>query len=97
MLSSQIHIVEAMGLSLLEREVEAEVDDPLSLHLASHTTAKDGRHLPFTVCHRLPFEVLSTGSSFVALPSKLHPLRRKYNMANLELKNSSKQIQETAC
>ncbi|KAK4314544.1 hypothetical protein Pmani_014165 [Petrolisthes manimaculis] len=71
--SAQVLIVEAMGLSLLEGEVETEVDKPLSLHLASHTNTKDGQHLPFSACHRLPFDVQSAQASFVSLPDIVSP------------------------
>ncbi|XP_063610154.1 nuclear pore membrane glycoprotein 210-like [Penaeus indicus] len=70
--SAEIHIVEALGLSLLEGVVEVEVDTPLPLHVASFTQW-DNTQVPFTVCHQLPFKVEPSEVSFAALPDVKTP------------------------
>lgn len=64
---AQIHIVEAVGLVLLESVVETEVETRLPLHVAAYTQ-RDGTQVPFTVCHKLPLKVEPEEQSFTALP-----------------------------
>ncbi|XP_071543821.1 nuclear pore membrane glycoprotein 210 [Panulirus ornatus] len=70
--TAEIHIVEAVGLALLESVVEAEVETRLPLHVAAYTQW-DGTQVPFTVCHKLPLKVEPKEQSFTALPDIKNP------------------------
>lgn len=66
----QIHIVEAIGLALLESAKEVEVEETLPLNVASYTQWHSAQ-VPFTTCHQLPFKVEPDELSFTALPGIL--------------------------
>ncbi|XP_069952997.1 nuclear pore membrane glycoprotein 210, partial [Cherax quadricarinatus] len=70
--AAQIHIVEAIGLTLLEGIVEVEVEERLPLHVASFTQW-DNTMVPFTVCHQLPLKVEPVELKFIALPDVKKP------------------------
>nr|XP_045612932.1 nuclear pore membrane glycoprotein 210-like isoform X2 [Procambarus clarkii] len=70
--AAEIHIVEAIGLTLLESVVEVEIEEKLPLHVASFTQW-DNIQVPFTVCHQLPLKVEPIELTFIALPDVRTP------------------------
>ncbi|XP_042211678.1 nuclear pore membrane glycoprotein 210-like isoform X2 [Homarus americanus] len=81
--AAEIHIVEAIGLALLESVVEVEVEEKLPLHVASYTQWGDTK-VPFTVCHQLPLKVEPLELTFIALPDVKTPIV-KGSCATLEV------------
>ncbi|XP_068200875.1 nuclear pore membrane glycoprotein 210 [Palaemon carinicauda] len=70
--SAEIHIKEALGIKILEGVIEAEIETPLPIHIATYSE-RNGVPVPFTVCFKLPFKVEPVEVIFTSLPEVKPP------------------------